>query len=53
MEQRMDEKQLRELIKALRDVANEYSSSPEKARQFLMEAGIITATGELAEPYRS
>lgn len=49
----MTDKESRELIKLLREVADEYSSSPEKAKQFLIESGILMESGELAEPYRS
>jgi hypothetical protein len=49
----MSDKELRELIDTLQDVTDEFISSPEKARQFLKDAGILTNTGELSEPYRS
>jgi ABC-type nitrate/sulfonate/bicarbonate transport system substrate-binding protein len=49
----MSDKELRKLIDALQDVTDEYASNPEKARQFLKNAGILTNGGELSEPYRS
>jgi hypothetical protein len=49
----MSDKELRELIDIIQDVTHEYTSTPEKARQFLVDAGIVTSTGELTEPYRS
>jgi hypothetical protein len=49
----MRDKELRELVDILQDVSDEYASSPEKARQFLEGAGILTNAGELSEPYRS
>lgn len=48
----MSEKNLRDLLQALRDVAAEHASSREKAQQFLQSEGVLTSTGELAEPYR-
>ena len=30
----------------------EIQANPEKAREFLIEAGILTQSGDLAEPYR-
>ena len=53
MEPSMSDKELRELIDIIQDVTREYTSTPEKARQFLVDAGIVTNTGELTEPYRS
>jgi len=49
----MTDKESRDLIKLLQEVADEYSSTPEKAKQFLIESGVLTESGELAEPYRS
>jgi hypothetical protein len=49
----MTGKESRELIDLLQKVADEYSSTPEKAKQFLIESGILTQSGELTEPYRS
>ncbi len=49
----MTDQESRDLIKLLREVGDEYSSTPEKAKQFLIESGILTESGELAEPYRS
>ena len=49
----MTDKESRDLIKLLQEVADEYSSTPEKAKQFLIESGVLTESGELAEPHRS
>jgi hypothetical protein len=49
----MSDKELRELIDTLQDVTDEYASSPEKAREFLQQAGILTNAGELSDPYKS
>ena len=48
----MGEKELRDVLKALKDVAAEHASSKEKAQEFLQQAGVLTPTGELTEPYR-
>ena len=49
----MTEQELRELLEAMEHVRAEHCSTPEKARQFLQREGLLTETGELAEPYRS
>lgn len=49
----MTDKESRDLIDLIRAATKEYTATPEKAKQFLIEAGILTETGELAEPYRS
>jgi len=48
----MSEKDLRDLLQALKDVAAEHASSREKAQEFLQNEGALTPDGELAEPYR-
>lgn len=48
----MSEKDLRDLLQALKDVTAEHASSKEKAQEFLRNEGVLTPTGELAEPYR-
>jgi hypothetical protein len=49
----MTEKELREFLEAMERVHAEHCSTPEKARRFLRQEGLLTETGELAEPYRS
>jgi hypothetical protein len=49
----MSEQELREFLEAMERVRAEHASTPEKARRFLQQEGLITETGELAEPYRS
>lgn len=48
----MDEKDLQDVLRALKDVVTENASSREKAQEFLQHAGVLTPTGELTEPYR-
>ena len=48
----MTEKELKELLAAIVRVRAEHASTPEKARQFLTEEGLITESGELTEHYR-
>ncbi len=48
----MSEKDLRDLLQALRDVTAEHASSREKAQEFLQNEGVLTSSGELSEPYR-
>jgi hypothetical protein len=48
----MSEQELQELLEAMERVRAEHASTPEKARRFLQQEGLITETGELAEPYR-
>jgi hypothetical protein len=48
----MSEKELRDLLQALKDVTEEHASSREKAREFLQYEGVLTPDGELTEPYR-
>ncbi len=50
---RMTDQESRDLIKLIESATREHTATPEKAKQFLIEAGIITETGELAPPYRS
>ena len=47
----MTEQELTEFLAALKKVSAEYSSSPEKARELLRLEGILTESGEIAEPY--
>lgn len=39
-------------LKALEAVRKEVGKSPEKARAFLVKAGIVTKTGKLTKKYR-
>ena len=48
----MSEKELRDLLQALDDVAAENTTSEEKAQEFLRKLGVLTPSGELTEPYR-
>jgi hypothetical protein len=48
----LSEQELKELLAAMERVRAVHMATPEKARQFLMEGGLITENGELAEPYR-
>jgi hypothetical protein len=48
----MSDEDLKQTLEFMRNFAAEHTSSPEKARAYLFEAGFITESGELAEPYR-
>jgi hypothetical protein len=39
-------------VEAMQNLRNDLTSSKEKALAFLVEAGIVTTSGELAKPYR-
>jgi hypothetical protein len=47
----MNKKDLEETLEALRVFGKELTSSPEKARAYLVQAGIITPDGKLTEQY--
>ncbi|MDR1455652.1 MAG: hypothetical protein LBJ01_08375 [Tannerella sp.] len=47
----MTEKELKQLIKDIRSFSKKLDT-PEKAREFLMSAGIVDKDGNLTEPYR-
>jgi hypothetical protein len=47
------EKELAEFMAAAERTRIEHTSSPEKARQFLMDSGYLDKDGEIAPPYRS
>ncbi|NOG73370.1 hypothetical protein [Roseicella sp. DB1501] len=49
----MSQKELKELLEAMKALRAENTASPEKARQFLMDEGILAPDGKLAEPYRA
>jgi hypothetical protein len=48
----MSEKDLRDLLQALKDITAEHASTKEKAQEFLRKEGVLTSAGELTEPYR-
>ena len=48
----MSEQELKEMLAAMERVRAVHMSTPEKARQLLMEEGVIDENGELTEPYR-
>lgn len=48
----MSDRELKEFIEALRRVQEEHAATPEAARRLLVESGILTEQGEVAEPYR-
>jgi hypothetical protein len=48
----MSEQDLKKSVEAMQNLRNDLISSKEKALAFLVEAGIVTTTGELAKPYR-
>lgn len=49
----MSQKEPKELLEAMKALRAENTATPEKARQFLMEEGILASDGKLAEPYRT
>jgi hypothetical protein len=49
----MTPRELKEFLEAMERVRAEHAATPEKARKFLQREGLLTETGELAEPYRS
>ncbi len=48
----MSDKELMESREAMKKLREDLTSSPEKAQEFLVRAGILTPEGELTEPYR-
>lgn len=48
----MSEQELRKSVEAMQNLCNHLTSSREKALAFLVEAGIVTTSGELTKPYR-
>jgi hypothetical protein len=48
----LSDKELKETLEALKKTREEIGNSPQKARDFLVRAGILTPEGGLAEPYR-
>jgi hypothetical protein len=49
----MSEKQLKEFVKAMARVRKLHAASPKKARKFLQEEGVLTASGKLTSRYRA
>ena len=49
----MSDQELREFLAAMERVRVEHAATPEKAREFLKREGLLTETGELAEPYKT
>ena len=47
----MSEQELKEVLATIERV-RAANSTPERARSFLEKEGVITKTGELAEPYQ-
>jgi len=48
----MSDKELKETREAMKKLREELTSTPQKAQDFLVRAGILTPEGELTEPYR-
>lgn len=48
----MPDTQLKALLDAMERMLEEQASTQADARKFLVEEGLITPSGELAEPYR-
>jgi len=48
----MREQELKKSVEAMQNLCNDLTSSKERALTFLVEAGIVTTSGELAKPYR-
>jgi hypothetical protein len=45
-------KEIKKSVEKMRKLSKEIASSKKKSREFLIEAGIYTPTGQLAKPYR-
>ncbi len=48
----MSEQDLEKSLAAIQNLANDLTSSTEKALAFLVKEGVVTDSGELTEPYR-
>ncbi|MFP5227111.1 MAG: hypothetical protein ACLGXA_05735 [Acidobacteriota bacterium] len=48
----MTDQELSEFREAVQRVDEQYLATPETARRLLIEEGVLTEQGELAEPYR-
>ena len=49
----MSKQELQEFLIAMERLRVANTATPEKARQFLIEEGFLTADGKVAEPYAS
>jgi len=47
----MSEQELKKSVEAMQILRNDVTSSKEKALSFLVEAGIVTSSGELTKQY--
>jgi hypothetical protein len=47
------EEELREMLAAMERVRAVHMATPEKARQFLIDSGVVDENGKLTEHYRS
>jgi hypothetical protein len=48
---KVSNEELKKSLESMQHLREELSSSKEKTLDFLVEAGILTSAGELAEPY--
>jgi hypothetical protein len=48
----MSGQELKKSVEAMQTLRNDLTSSKERALAFLVEAGIVTASGELTKQYR-
>jgi hypothetical protein len=48
----MSEQELKKSVEAMQNLRNDLTTSKEKALAFLVQAGIVTTSGELTKPYR-
>jgi hypothetical protein len=48
----MSGQELKKSVEAMQNLRNDLTSSKDKALAFLIEAGIVTPSGELTKPYR-
>jgi hypothetical protein len=48
----MSRQEYEEFLRAMERVHAEHAATPEKARAFLIQEGVLTEAGELATPYK-
>lgn len=48
----MSEQELKKSVEAMQNLRHDLTSSKEKALAFLIQAGIVTISGDLTKPYR-
>lgn len=48
----MSEQELKKSVDAMQNLCKDLTSSREKALAFLVQAGIVTTSGELTKPYQ-